>query len=342
MYFKIIFTNYLKNFLIVFISLVTFFIFIDFMLNKDKLPDSANLQILYIFFNSLNAGILIYPLALLLSLLITVITFVKKNEIIAFLSLGYSFKKLLKPIALVAIMITLFFIILQSSINTSFANSASNILDGKYFSNVNNNLFFKFNNNVIFIKKLDILHKTAYDMKVFVIKDNKLKYIYDIKKAYFKNNIWKSDNIEEHIIMPNKIIDKHIQIDLLKGFKPDILNKLESKVSMTLKIAFQALYLLKKENININFIKAYIYNAIIPPLSFILLIFIIFLKSPIHIRISNVSIYIAVSLFSGIILWSMFLLIRKMAISGIISPDLGFLPPFIILLAFTIYYFRKI
>jgi len=341
-YFKIVFNSYLKNFLIIFLSLISFFIFIDFMLNKDRLPNSANLQILYIFYNGVNASILIYPLALLLAVIVTVISLVKRNEIIAFLSLGYSFKKLFKPIVTLSTIITLFFILLQLNTNTSFGDKAKSIITGKYFSNINKNLFFKFNNNIIFIKKLDVLHKTAYDMKVFFIQNKKLKYIYDIKKAKFENNSWKSDEIIKHIIFPTKIIDKKINVELLKGFKPDILNKLESKVYMTLKIAFQALYLLKKENMNVNFIKTYIYNAIIPPLSFILLIVIVFLKAPIHTRISNTSLYIAVSLFSGIILWSVFLLIRKMAISGVISPDLGFILPFIILLALSVYYFRKI
>ena len=342
MYFRILFFNYLKSFLLIFISLISFFIFIDFMINKDRLPDSTNLQVLYIFYNGMNAALLIYPLALLLGVLATIITLVKKNEMIAFLSIGYSFKHLLKPIFSVAFIITTFFILLQGVINTSFSDQAKSIISGKYFSNVNKNLFFKFNDNIIFIKKLDVLHKTAYDMKVFFMKKNKLVYIYDIKKAIFKNNTWQSDEIIAHVLTNKAIITKKIKIEILKGFKPDILNKLESKVYMTLKIALQALYLLKKENMNVNFIKTYIYNAIIPPLSFILLIVIIFLKAPIHSRISNISLYIAVSLFSGIVLWSLFLLVKKMAVSGIVCADIAFITPFIILLGLAIYYFRKI
>ena len=314
----------------------------DFMINKSKLPDSANLQILYIFYNSANAGVLIYPLSLVLGVLVTVLGLIKKNEMIAFLSIGYSFKKLLLPIAVVATMVTSFFIFIQLITNTSFSDNAQSIIKGKYFSTLNKNLFFKFNENVIFIKKLDVLHKTAYDMKIFVLKDSKLSKIYEINKASFRHNVWNSDSITVYFIKNNKIINKKITKKLLKGFKPDILNKLESRSIMTLKIAIEALYLLKKENININFIKTYIYNAIIPPLSFILLVMILFLKAPIHSRISNVSLYLAISLFSAIILWGVFLLIRKMSISSIISPDLAFLTPFVILLSLTIYYFRKI
>jgi len=342
LYFSILFKNYLKNFLIVFFSLVLFFVFMDFMLNKDKLPNSTNLQVLYAFYQGANAGVLIYPLSLLLSMVITILNMVKKNEMIAFLSIGYSPKKLLVPFFVFSLLVTIFFIVLQFNMNNSFADKASNIKKGIYIKNINSNLFFKFNNNVIFIKKLDIIRKTAYGMKVFILKNNKLEKIYIIKKAKFINNKWKSDSIIEKTLTDNKIIQKHIKIQLLKGFKPDILNKLESKSSMSLKIAIESLYLLSKENINTNFIKTYIYNAIIPPISFILLMVILFLNAPIHSRISNTSLYIAISLFGAILLWGVFLLFRKMALSGIISADIVFLTPFMILLGITIYYFRKI
>jgi len=341
-YFRIIFFNYFKNFLMIFISLNMFFIFMDFMINKNKLPDSANLQILYIIYNSLHAAILIYPLSLLLSMLVTVISLVKKNEMIAFMSIGYSLKRLLFPILSFALLIVSFFIFVQSNITTSFQESAAQILEGKYNKSVNHNLFFKFNNNIIFIKELDVLHKTAYDMKIFVMDKNKLQKVYVIKEGKFKNNVWNSKDIQEFYLSNNKFLSKNVEINILKGFKPDILNKLETKQSMTLKIAFQALFLLKKENINVNFIKTYIYEKIIPPLSFVLLIIIVFLKAPIHSRISNVSLYIAVSLFFAVVLWGMYLLVAKMSKTGIVSPDLLFLTPFIILLGIAIYYFRKI
>ena len=342
MYFRILFFSYLKNFLIIFFSLVAFFIFMDFMINKSKLPDSTNLQILYIFYNSANAALLIYPLSLLLAVLVTVINLVKKNEMIAFLSLGYSLKKLLFPVFTLSFFVTMFFIFIQLNTTSSFYERAKSILSGKYFSNVNENLFFRFNNNIIFIKKLDVVRKKATDMRIFRLNKNNLDKVYEIKEAIFKDNVWKSKEVIEHKFLIDRITTKKLKIDLLRGFKPDILNKLESKQAMTLKIAIESLYLLKKENINVNFIKTYIYNAIIPPLSFILLIIIVFLKSPIHSRISNVSLYIAISVFSAVILWGVFLLIRKMTIAGVISPDIVFITPFVLLLSFTIYYFRKI
>jgi len=341
-YFRVIFFNYLKNFLIIIFSLVAFFLFVDLMVNKNKIVDSINIQLLYIYYRSVSAMILIYPLALLLAVLTTIIGLVKKNEMIAFLSLGYSLKILLRPILFLSVGVTLFFILLQGLSNSSFAERCNAILNGKFFTNVNANLFFRFKDSVIFIKKLDIIHKTSYDMKVFHFKDRNLISVDDIKKAVFKKDVWSSNSITETILKENKIQKKEVKKEFLKGFKPDILNSLETKENINLHLAIETLLLLNKTDINVSFVKTYLYNAIIPPFSFILLIIIFFLKAPIHTRISNIPLFVLFSLLSAIFIWGLFLLIRKMSISSLISPDIAFLTPFIILFSFTIYYFRKI
>ena len=343
MYFRIIFLNFLRNFIVVITTLMLFFVFIDYMMNVSKLPDSINLEILYIFYNSMNASITIYSLTLVFATLMTILNLVKTNEMVAYLSIGYSFKRLLFPIMTGALLVSLIFIFLQSITNVSFQDRAKSILSGEYFKeNVDNNLFFKYRDTVIYMKKLDSVKKTAYGMKLFSVKDGHIQNIYEVSKAKFINNEWLADEIVKYSVYDTEFKKEIVNIHLLKGFKPDILNKLESKKAMTLKIAVQALYLFKKGNIDLNFIKTYIYNAIIPPITFILLISLIVLRAPIHPRISNISLYVFVTIFSSILLWGMFLLAQKMSISGIVSPEIAFFTPFIFLLSFTIYYFRKI
>jgi len=315
----------------------------DFMINRGKLPDSANLQFLYIFYNGVNGAILIYPLSLILAMVISVVGMVKKNEMIAFLSLGYSPKKLLLPFATLAFIVTFFFIVLQLNVNSSFAERAKEIKKGLYFHNINRNLFFKFKNNVIFIEKLDVVKKEAQNMKVFVInKDNKVVKIIFMPFAEFKGNRWSSDEAIETTLKKDKIVSKRIKITLLNGFKPYILNKLETKDGISLKLAIESMLLLDKEKIDIKFLKVYIYNAIIPPLTFLLLLIIAFLKAPIHSRISNLPLFIGASTFSAILLWGLFLIFRKLSLSGVATPDILYLTPFITILTITIYYFRKI
>jgi len=312
----------------------------DFMLNKSKLPDSINTNILYIFFKIGIASFVMYPLSLVFATILTIINMVKKNELVSFLSLGYSLKKLLIPIFSAGVFIISFFVSMQLFMNKSFNDRVDELLKGVNYNNTN--MFFKFKNNVIYIQKLDVIHKIAYNMKVFELKDNHPYKVSYIKKAYFKHNYWESDNTIDNLITNNKIITYKSKQFFLRGFKPTILNKLESKHDISLKIAIETLFLLKNSYIDTNFLKTYIYSAIIPPLSFLLLSVLLFLKAPIHSRISNVGLYIFISIFSVIILWGLFLIFKKMALNNILSADIVFLTPFSILLGLTIYYLRKI
>jgi lipopolysaccharide export system permease protein len=341
-YFRTLITLYVKNFLIITLSLVSFFVFIDFMFNKSKLVDSFNIQFLYAFYQAGNATLLIYPLTLLFAMIATVLELVKKNEFISFLSLGYSPKKLYKPFFIFSFFLTLFFIGFQFTKFSLFANNAKSIKKSHFSNKTNKNLFFKFKDRIIYIDKINIYSKTAYGIKFFKINNDKIDKLFFVKKAFFKNNEWYSDDIFIKNINNDKITTKHIKGSFLKGFQPNILNKLETKSNMTLKEAVEALYFLKKEDVNTNFIKVYIYNAIIPPLSFILLMTILFFKAPIHSRISNISIYILISIKSSILLWAMFLLAKKVSLNGILSPNILFLTPFTLLLLLAIYYFKKI
>jgi lipopolysaccharide export LptBFGC system permease protein LptF len=63
------------------------------MVNRGKLPDSINIQILYISYKLVSSAILIYPLALLFGMISTIVLLIKQNELIAYFSLGYSPKK---------------------------------------------------------------------------------------------------------------------------------------------------------------------------------------------------------------------------------------------------------
>ena len=343
MYFRILFFKFLKNFILIITTLMLFFVFIDYMMNVSKLPDSINLEILYIFYNSMNASITIYSLTLVFAVLVTILSLVKTNEMVAFLSIGYSKRRLLFPLMSGALLVSAAFIGVQSITNISFQDRARAILSGEYFtSNVDNNLFFKYRNTVIYMKKLDSVKKIAYDMKLFTVEQGKIQTIYEVPQAKFQNNQWIPNKVIKYSIKHNKFDKEILHITLLKGFKPAILNKLESRKAMTLKIAVQALFLFKKGHIDLNFIKTYIYNAIIPPISFILLIFLIVLKAPIHPRISNISLFVFTSIFSSILLWGMFLLAQKMSIGGVVIPEIAFFTPFLILLGLTIYYFRKI
>ena len=95
---KYILLKYLKFFIIVLISLEIFFVGIDYLQNSKKIPDSANLQLLYILYNSFFTLTLALPLSIVFAWIITLVVFIKNNEFVAFNALGASRNKLLNPI----------------------------------------------------------------------------------------------------------------------------------------------------------------------------------------------------------------------------------------------------
>jgi len=342
-YFNKLLKLYIKNFLVTTFSLISFFVFIDFMFNKNKLPDSLNLEFLYIIYQAGNAFIMIYPLTLFFALIITISNLIKNNELVSFLSLGFSIKRLYFPFFIASIFITIFMIFFQTTSYSLFLDSINKIKNRDFSNHTNKNLFFKFKNRVIYIKEIDVYNKKAYGIEFFKLDNHKIKEVYFVKEAIFKNNRWYPKNsIILKEIKKNSIITKKFNTPFLENFKPTILNKLETKSTLTLKEAIEVLYFLKHQDININFIKVYIYSAVIVPFSFILLMSIIFFNTPIHSRISNVGLYIAFSLITALLLWALFLLFKKIALNGILSPDILFLTPFLILLGLSIYYYRKI
>jgi phosphoglycerol transferase MdoB-like AlkP superfamily enzyme len=62
---------------------------------------------------------------------------------------------------------------------------------------------------------------------------------------------------------------------------------------------------------------------------------------PISDRISNVSLFVAVSLFGAVILWGVFLLAKRMSLMGIVSVDIAFLLPFVLIVSALVYTFKR-
>ena len=165
------------------------------MFNKDKLPESFNLQFLYAFYQGGNATLLIYPLSLLFAMIVTIMELVKKNELISLLSLGYSLKILYKPFFIFSFFLTLFFIGFQFTKFSLFANNAMHIKQSDFSNTTNKNLFFKFKDKIIYIDKINIYSKSADGIKFFKTSNNKIKKLFFVKKAVFTNGEWYSDNI---------------------------------------------------------------------------------------------------------------------------------------------------
>ncbi|WP_304418234.1 LptF/LptG family permease, partial [Helicobacter japonicus] len=88
MIFRFISLYYLKYFFIVFFALEGFFIAIDTLRYVDDLPDSANLLILFLFYDGIYALTYTLPISLVLSSILFYMAFLKSSQLTAFMALG--------------------------------------------------------------------------------------------------------------------------------------------------------------------------------------------------------------------------------------------------------------
>ena len=336
MYFFYILKRYFINFVLILFSLSFFFVLIDFIANYSRLPDSSNLQVLYIYYEILYSIDMFYPLALVFSYLLTVYYMVKFNEIVSFYSLGFSPKKLLMPFMFLALCVFTLFMFLDSGKFAYVKEYANSILNKNKYSS--NNLFLKYKDKIIYIKKIRPILKEVENVKVFILDKNSIKKIIVAKKAKFKNDVWIAKKAEITLINGDKITKEVKDIKLLKGFKPKIISNLKKLNSISLYDAYIAINLFN--DVNINTLLSIVFYKIFTALSLIFIIFALMFKIPLHSRISNVSLFLVKSSFFTILIWGSDLMIYKFAKQGVVSPYLLALP-FFVILVYGIYLFYK-
>jgi len=345
---KYLLSKYLKYFFIILVSLELFFVGFDYLQNYKFLPNSANLQLLYILYNGFFILTITLPLSLLFGWILTIAVMIKDNNIISFYSLGISKKDILFPIIILAFFINSFLMGLQTTSLAYAAEVKSKILHNKYFINEKSNILLKYNDNFVFFKKLFPLEKKAVDIRIFTIKNNQLIQTIIAKKAYYQNNKWYI--IDAKIIKKPKNIyweDSKLEISYekflytLEGFKPEIINNVyKSKVQYSITDAIYTILLFNKQELNTNKIEAILYSKIIVPFFVIPILILIFLYSSMSNRFFHTGKFISLWVFSSLFTWGVFFLLQKLAIGNIVNAKLSLILP-IILLFFVSYYIYK-
>ena len=314
MYFKYLFFKYLKNFFIVLISLSLLFVVMDYIYNFDSLPKSSNLQVMYIFYMFIYATFTIYPLAIIFSFLMSLNHHIKFNELVSFYSLGFKPKKILLPFLLSAVGIFLIFIFIQST-KISYANQYANAIKSN-MNLTNKNLFLKFQDYIIYFKSLNPIVKHAYGVKIFEIDNSRVTKVITSKVAVFKDNVWECKNAEILTLKDNEWKSDVRDIKILKNFKPKIISNLK----MLDNISFYDAYITVKyfKDIDLNKILSIVFFKIFTPLTLIAFMVYLFFTSPIHIRISNVVVFMIKSVTFSLLLWGSMLMIYKFTKQGIL------------------------
>ena len=336
MYFFYILKKFLKNFLIIFFSVAFLYSVVDIMFSISKIPSSSNLFILYLFYMFVYACITLYPLAIAFGFLLTLNQMIKFNELVSFYSLGFLPKKILKPFLLSSLILILGMFVLESTKAAYSGEYAQAVKDAKKLST--SNMFLKYKNKIIFIKRLNPILKRAYGIKVFILKNNTVIKIYFAKKAQFINEKWYCENAEIMTLSKKRWEKEKKPLYFLHNFKPKIISNLQKLKDISFYDAYLSIKYFK--NIDKNMILSIVFFKIFTPLAIVALMILLFIQAPIHIRISNVPLFMLKSLSLIILVWGGMLLIFKFAKQGVL-PYWNLILPFVVLLIIDFIILRR-
>ncbi|RBQ32166.1 permease [Arcobacter sp. FW59] len=345
---KYILTKYIRNFLIVLISLEVFFVGIDFLQNFKSVPTSANLQLLYIFYNGFFTLTLALPLSIVFAWIVTLITFIKNNEFVAFYALGAKRKDIFSPIVTLSFILLILLIILQMTPLAYSYEQKRKILDNEYFSSTKSDIFLKYNEHFVYFQKLFPLEKKAENIHIYKIEDEDIIETIIAQKAYFQNNRWYV--IDAKIISKPKNIDENSQLTVrnekflhtLEGFQPKILNNVyETKSDYSLLDALSAWILLEQQGVNTQKIRTNIYNQIFIPFFVIPLLFLIFAYASLNSRFFNLGKFVSFGVFGTLVIWGVFFFLFKITSSGVLIPEFSIIVPLIVWFIISSYLYVK-
>ena len=341
--------KYMMNFIIVLISLEIFFVGIDFLQNFKSIPQSANLQLLYLLYNGFFTLTLALPLSIVFGWIITLIIFIKNNEFVAFNALGATNRNIYLPIIGISTLLLTVMIIFQMTPLAYSSDQKRKILDNQYFTNTKSDIFLKYNEYYVYFKKLLPLEKKAEDIHIFKVLDNDVVETIIADKAYFQDDKWNIINAK--IITKPKDLDiqtSKIEIryenslNTLEGFKPKILdNVYDNKSDFSILDAISAIKLLKEQGIKTDKIRSILYNLTIIPFFIIPLILLIFAYASINSRFFNVGKFTSIWVFGTLTVWGMFFLLYKFTNGGVVIPEVSILIPMVLWLIISISIYNK-
>lgn len=346
---RYILKKYLINFIIVLISLEIFFIGIDFLQNFKNIPQSANLQLLYVLYNAFFTLTLALPLSIVFGWIITLVVFIRNNEFVAFNAIGATNKKIFLPVINISIFLLSLLIFLQMTPLAYSYDQKKKILDNEYFTNTKSDIFLKYNDYYVYFKKLLPLEKKAEDIHIFRVSGKDVIETIIGEKAYFQNNRWYVLNVKI-IEKPKDLNVDSSKLDIryekflhtLDGFKPKILdNVYESKSDFSIFDAISAVVLLKEQGINTDKIRSVLYNQLVVPFFVIPLILLIFAYASLNSRFFNIGKFTSISIFGTLIIWGIFFILFKFTNGGVIIPEVSILLPMLFWVLISIYFYNK-
>jgi lipopolysaccharide export system permease protein len=324
-----------------------FFVGIDLLQYFTRLPNSANLQLLYVIYNVFFTLTITLPLSLVFGWIVTLTFLIKDNALVSFYALGISKKEILVPILLISTLFTFILIALQSTPLAYSYEERNKILQNRYFVNEQDNIFLKYNEYFVYFKKLYPIEKKAVGIHIFKTKDNDVVETIVGEKAFYQNNKWyvintkitqKPTNINWNSSKLDVTYEKFLYT--LEGFEPKIIsNVYKGKAQYSVIDAVRAILLLDIQEFNTNKIKAILYSQVVMPFFVLPLIVLIFIYTTPSSRFFNSALFISGMIFLSLSVWGILFLLQKLALGSILLAEIAIIVPVILffIIAYILY-----
>ncbi|HFU77522.1 MAG TPA: YjgP/YjgQ family permease [Epsilonproteobacteria bacterium] len=342
LHFRYLAKHYIKNLVSILFGLSFAFASIDYFQHSQALHSFSH-KILYIFYMWQEALSLLYPLAIVFALIMTKLSFVKNNTMGAFHAFGYDKKRLFFPLLVVFFCVYGMFMILHTTEFSYAKDKAKLLLKNELGAYDVNDLFFKYNDTFVYIKKLDPVEKKIEDITIFKVEGYQVRYTIHAPSATFTGNEWNAQNatIKTHVYKEGEL-EKYTSeykenIKTLKGYKPKIIESLYEGKALNIMDAYSTWKLLAKQHLNSDKIRVAYYDKIFLPLFALALMIILFFKLPSHARMMNLGGNIALSLGATFVIWGVLFGLSKIGANGVLAPELTSIFPIFLLWVYAIY-----
>jgi lipopolysaccharide export system permease protein len=344
LYFRYLSAYYLKNLFAILFGLAFAFAAIDYFQHIQSLDVPGNYKILYIFYMWQEALGLLYPLAIVFALIMTKLSLVKQNTMGAFHAFGYGKRRLLTPLMLVAMLTYGAFFLLHTTSFSYARDKAALLLKNQLNAYNVNDLFFKYNDTFVYMKKLDPVHKRLEDITIFKVEGHKVRYTIHAAYALFDGEKWdaRESVVKRHIYGPQGdllryTVEHKKSIQTLEGYKPKIIESLYEGRSLNIIDAYNTWKLLNKQHIDSEKIRAALYEKTIVPLFAPALLLILFFKLPFHARMIGMGSVIALSLGVTFVIWGVLFGLNQIGSNGVVSPEFTAILPIMLLWIYAVY-----
>ncbi len=190
---------------------------------------------------------------------------------------------------------------------------------------------------------MDAITKQIKGLSLFETKNNQVLYTMKAPYASFDGKSWvvhdgkMKTNIYENDILKRYNESFHKTFVTLKGYKPTIMESLQSGQDMTLIDAFGTWKLLKKQKMDTTKVRATIYEKIIFPLFIFGAIIILFYKIPSYTRFANSAIVSAFAIGGTLVLWGVLMGFGRLGASGVITSEVAFGLPIVVITSYALY-----